>query len=323
MNFYENYQFLQAEFPWLLSAIVFALGAIVGSFLNVCIYRIPVGMSVINPGSRCGACGSPIKPWHNVPIVSWIVLRGKAACCGAPFSVRYAGVELLTGLCFLWAWLALDPVVALIGMGFVSILIATTFIDFDHMIIPLRFSVGGMFLGVFLSILFPQVHGVTETGILGALQGGVFSIIGVLVGSAVIYWIRLLAEIILGREAMGEGDVMFMGCIGAFCGWQGGLFAIFGGSTIGTVLLIPALVYQRLRGKAPTASSVPEIDSAEALSAAVRPGGGHEADDTPETGIGLGLAIPFGPMLALGGWLYFVWLGPWVRGYFAPFIELF
>ena len=94
----------------------FGMGAIVGSFLNVCIYRIPEGLSVVSPGSRCGACGAPIKWYHNIPILTWFILRGRAACCGAKFSIRYAAVEFLTGCCFLWAWLGLDPVSAICGM---------------------------------------------------------------------------------------------------------------------------------------------------------------------------------------------------------------
>ncbi|MGB0370013.1 MAG: prepilin peptidase [Opitutales bacterium] len=297
----ENFYFIQSNFPWFFWCFTFCLGAIVGSFLNVCIYRIPAELSVISPGSRCGFCGKPI-PWYlNIPIVTWFYLRGKTACCGKPYSFRYAFVEILTGFFFLWAWLVQEPLVAVIGMAFAAILIATTFIDLDHMIIPLRFSVGGMILGVVLSFVFPQLHGISGGyGLEANLKSGILSIIGVLIGSGTIYWIRLLAEIALRKEAMGEGDVMFMGCIGAFCGWQGGLFAIFGGSMIGTLLVIPVMIVQKF-----TQKEAPEEEG--------------ESDEPLQ----MGMAIPFGPMLALGGWLYFAGLSPFIDSYLLTFAELF
>ncbi|MEM7672720.1 MAG: prepilin peptidase [Verrucomicrobiota bacterium] len=297
----ENFNFIQSQYPQVFMVTAFCFGAIVGSFLNVCIYRIPEGISVVYPGSRCGYCGASI-PWYlNIPIFTWFFLRGKAACCEGTFSFRYAFVEILTGVAFLWAWLYYEPVVAIIGMVFAAILIATTFIDLDHMIIPLRFSVGGMLLGVILSFVFPQLHGMdAAVGLESHLKSGILSIVGVLVGSGTIYWIRLLAEIALKKEAMGEGDVMFMGCIGAFCGWEGGLFAIFGGSTIGTLLVVPIMLVQRLTQKR-------SVDS-------------EEKDDDS---LKIGMAVPFGPMLALGGWLYFAGLSPWVEAYLQTIVEIF
>ena len=309
----ENFYFVYDTFPWVFAIFAFCMGAIVGSFLNVCIYRIPENLSVISPGSRCGYCGKPIPFYLNIPIVTWFFLRGKTACCGQPYAFRYAFVEIVTGLLFLWIWLAAPPVFALIGMAFVSILIATTFIDLDHMIIPLRFSVGGMMLGVILSFLYPELHGVMGGASLEAhVKSGILSVVGVLVGSGTIYWIRLLAEIVLRKEAMGEGDVMFMGCIGAFCGWQGGLFAIFGGSLIGTVLILPILLVQKAKASRnpDTSGTASEADTKEDIS-----------EEAPSMGIGM--AVPFGPMLALGGWLYFAWLQPWVDAYLQPFVKLF
>ena len=200
----ENFYFLQENAPWFFAGFSFCLGAIVGSFLNVCIYRIPAEQSVVKPGSRCGFCGAPIPWYYNIPIITWFQLRGKTACCGKSYSFRYAFVEILTGLFFLWAWLTHEPIVAVIGMLFAAILIATTFIDLDHMIIPLRFSVGGMILGVILSFAFPELHGFSATdGLVANVKSGILSVIGVLVGSGTIYWIRLLAEIALRKEAMG------------------------------------------------------------------------------------------------------------------------
>lgn len=302
----ENFLFIQANFPWFFSIFAFCFGAIVGSFLNVCIYRIPENLSVISPGSRCGYCGVPIPFYHNIPILTWFILRGRTACCDKSYSFRYPFVELLTALMFLWIWLESPPVFALIGMAFAFILIATTFIDLDHMIIPLRFSVGGMILGVIVSFAYPELHSVSGGNPLeDSVKSGILSGIGVLVGSGTIYWIRLLAEIALRKEAMGEGDVMFMGCIGAFCGWQGSLFAIFGGSMIGTLLIIPIMLFQRIRGPK---QAEPKENT-------------EEGEDDEQ--LGMGMAIPFGPMLALGGWLYFASLHPWIDAYLQPFVELF
>ena len=308
----ENFYFIYDNFPWFFAVFAFCMGAIVGSFLNVCIYRIPEGLSVISPGSRCGICGSPIPFYLNIPIFTWFFLRGKTACCNKPYSFRYAFVEILTGGMFLWIWLVSPPIIALIGMVFAFILIATTLIDLDHMIIPLRFSVGGMILGVIQSALYPELHGISGgVGLEASVKSGILSVIGVLVGSGTIYWIRLLAEIALRKEAMGEGDVMFMGCIGAFCGWQGGLFAIFGGSMIGTLLILPILLIQRLRGPKEATAEPAEEEAKE------------DSENEEEQKIGIGMAIPFGPMLALGGWLYFAGLKPWIDAYLQPFVELF
>lgn len=172
--------------PWLVFAVFSAvLGACVGSFLNVCIYRIPLDQSVIRPGSHCMTCGKPIRWYHNLPVVSYFALRGRCASCGAPFSFRYAGVELLTAFLFvlvfcLWPpagaapplgmrWLAVpvaaDGAAALRGAWqvpvfwlFVSGLVIATFVDLDHMIIPDSVSIGGAAAGLVLSALVPEMQ---------------------------------------------------------------------------------------------------------------------------------------------------------------------
>ena len=157
----ETFEFINEDFPWFFAGLVAILGAIVGSFLNVCIYRIPADRSVISPGSAC-VCGSSIAFYRNIPVLSWILLRGKASCCGQPFSLRYPAIELLTAILFFWAWSIHPPTVALLGMLYISFLICATFIDLDHMIIPDRFSVGGMVIGVILSILFLSLIHISE-----------------------------------------------------------------------------------------------------------------------------------------------------------------
>jgi len=295
----EAYAALNEQFPAVFLIISFVFGAIVGSFLNVCIYRIPEEKSVVTPGSHC-SCGKPIAWYDNIPIVSWILLRGRARCCGRPFSIRYPFIELLTGVLFLICWWSFSPLVAFCGMFFCALLICATFIDFDHMIIPDRFTIGGAVAGVVLSILVPALHGF-DSGVLllDNLRAGLASIVGLLIGSAVVLWIALLAEIVLRKEAMGFGDVKFLGAIGAFTGWQGALFAIFGGAVIGTIgLLIVAIFRPLFRVKKPE---------------------GAEGEED----IAIGSMIPFGPMLAIGGLLYFLFLSEWVDDYFANAAVLF
>jgi leader peptidase (prepilin peptidase) / N-methyltransferase len=300
----ETLEFINEDFPWFFTSLVFVLGTIVGSFLNVCIYRIPVERSVVFPGSTC-ACGQPIPWYHNLPILTWLILRGRASCCGAKFSVRYPAIELLTGLLFLASWLTHSPVVAFIGMLYIAFLICSTFIDFDHMIIPDRFSIGGMVIGVVLSIVFPSLHGIDGLPIVENIQGGVISVMGALIGAGLVCWIAVLGEIVFRKPAMGEGDVKFVGFIGAFCGWQGAVFAMFGGALIGSIVLLPILVIGRLLGKGAAEPDAPLIDPVE----------GEEEEETVE----FGAQVPFGPMLAVAGLLYFLGADRYVDAYFADF----
>jgi len=295
-----------AAFPWFFPALAAVFGAIVGSFLNVVIYRVPLGRSIVRPGSHC-ACGAPIAWYDNIPIASWFILGGKARCCGRPYSIRYPFVEALTAALFLAAWLHHPPAKAIAGAVFVSLLVAALFIDLDHMIIPDGISIGGAVVGVTLSALLPALHGFGggDPHVFNALRSVAVSITGLLVGSAMVLWIALLAETILKKEAMGFGDVKFVGMIGAFCGWQGALFSIFGGAVVGTVWISSALLIQKLRGK-PTAAA--------------------PRAETPEgepTELRFGAQVPFGPMLAIAGGAYFLGISRWFDPYLAQFAVLF
>lgn len=283
-----DYAEFSAAFPWFFPAAVFLLGACVGSFLNVVIYRLPKEESVVMPGSHC-ACGQPIKWYDNIPILSWILLRGKARCCGRSFSFRYPFVELLTGLLFVVCWMKFSPSVALCGWIFISCLIAATFIDLDHMIIPDFFTIGLGVIGVVLSGLVPALHGQHgDMFLIDSLRSTLISIQGLLIGSGVVLWIALIAETILRKEAMGFGDVKFVGAIGAFCGWQGAVFTVFGGAVVGTLWFAIAFVWEKVTGRR----------------AAVAP-----PSETPEgeaAPLAFGAHVPFGPMLAIAGVLYFL-----------------
>ena len=320
-----DYAAFAAAFPWFSPLVVFLLGACVGSFLNVCIYRIPAGRSVVTPGSRC-ACGAPIK-WHdNIPIVSWFVLRGRARCCGRRFSFRYPFVESLTAALFLACWLLFPPAKALCGMLFCAALIAATFIDLDHMVIPDAFTLWLGVAGVVLSCAVPALHGREhELFVIASLRAGIDSVVGLLVGSGLVLWIALLAEAVLKKEAMGFGDVKFVGAIGAFAGWRGAAAAVFGGAIIGTVWFALALLWQGLfRRPAPTAASPPEVNPGSPGPAPAEPGApaGSAAPVATPAPIGFGVHVPFGPMLAAGGLLYFLVAHRWIDAYFASIAEL-
>src|SRR5262245_54654718 len=144
------------------SFVLFVFGSIVGSFLNVCIYRMPRGESVVSPGSHCPHCNYSIPGYLNVPLITWLILRGQCKNCGAPISVRYFLVELLTGVLFLSCWLAFGqpaPALALVYCLLLAGFIAATFIDFEHFIIPDEITLGGIGAGFLCSFLVPSLHG--------------------------------------------------------------------------------------------------------------------------------------------------------------------
>lgn len=315
------------------SAVVFVFGTMVGSFLNVCIHRLPLGQSVVSPPSHCPHCNYSI-PWYlNIPLLTWVSLRGKCRNCGAPISVRYFLVELLTGVLFLACWLAFgreSVLLALIYGFFLAGLIAATFIDFEHFIIPDEITIGGMAVGFVCSIVVPALH--NAPSLTASIRS---SLLGMVVGAGMIYAIlwagKLLfgrqrvslpkearivftetalvlpekevpyedlfyrasdvitmrarhlelvdrcyadvvvrlspnrlqigeetlnpeevphmeavcGEIVLPREAMGFGDVKFMGAIGAFLGWQAVVFSLMVSSLLGSLVGVTLIVLRK------------------------------------------------------------------------------
>lgn len=192
------------------SAIVFVFGCMVGSFLNVCIYRMPLGKSVITPASHCPYCGYSIPFYLNVPLVTWLMLRGQCANCRAPISVRYFLVELLTGLMFLATWLAhgrQSAAVALVYCLVMAGLIVASFIDIEHFIIPDEITFGGMVTGFVCSSIVPALHHATK--VTDSLRASFF---GILIGGLVVQAVRLAGKLAFGREKIdltGETKVVF------------------------------------------------------------------------------------------------------------------
>src|SRR5271169_6654106 len=179
----------RVPFPF-WTVVFFALGAIVGSFLNVCIHRLPLGQSVVSPPSHCPHCNYSI-PWYlNVPLVTWLYLNGKCANCKAPISFRYWFVELLTGLAFMFCWLGFGHQSAggaLVYSFFIAALIAATFIDLDHFIIPDEITLGGTVAGLLLSLLVPALHETNSPG-----RSFLASLGGVLAGAGIVYGVLRL-----------------------------------------------------------------------------------------------------------------------------------
>ena len=214
-----------------VSIFVFLAGLCIGSFLNVCIWRIPRDESIVWPGSHCPACNHKIAPWDNLPLLSWLILNGKCRHCQAPISPRYFIVELLTGALFagLWfvhGWSLFTPVYGF----FAGALILGTFVDFDHLILPDRVTLGGMVAGLVLSFAFPELQGRSER--LPALTQ---SALGLALGFGILWTVATVGRLVLKREAMGFGDVKLLGAIGAFLGWKAVLFTIFASSLLGCV----------------------------------------------------------------------------------------
>ncbi len=182
------------------SGVFFVLGSMIGSFLNVCIHRMPRGESIVSPPSHCPYCGYTI-PWYlNMPLITWLYLRGKCANCRAPISIRYFLVELLTGVLFLACWLKFGHQSALLALAYCVLLsgfVAATFIDFEHFIIPDEITIGGIVAGVFISFFVPELHG--EKLISKGMQQ---SVLGALVGGGLIYAVLRGGKLLFGKHKL-------------------------------------------------------------------------------------------------------------------------
>jgi len=207
--------------------IVFIFGAAIGSFLNVCIYRMPRNMSIIAPASRCPSCNTPIRPYDNVPVLSYLLLRGKCRVCKAGISSRYPTVEFLNAALYaavLWRF-GLEWYTPAYFI-FCSVLVVITFIDLDFQIIPDRITLPGIGIGLIAGALLMPDPFVRYT-----LLGIKSSIIGFLAGGGLFYAIAVLS-----RGGMGGGDIKMMAMVGALMGWKSVLLTTFLGSMTGAVI---------------------------------------------------------------------------------------
>ena len=218
-------------------AFVFVFGTIIGSFLNVCIARLPDGRSIVRPPSHCPQCQSFIAWYDNVPILSYLVLAGRCRSCRTRISPLYPAVEVLTGALAVALFLRLGPSLAFAGyFAFAAALVTITFIDLDHQIIPDVISLPGIAVGLAFSLVSPLVT--PMDALLGALLGG-----GILLSVAWLY------KTLRGQDGMGGGDVKLLAMIGAFLGWRSIFVTLFVGSVIGSVIGVVLMLYQRADSK--------------------------------------------------------------------------
>lgn len=216
--------------------LVFIFGAIIGSFLNVCVYRIPKRQSIITPGSHCPNCVKPIRWYDNIPVFSYIALGGRCRFCGTVISPRYPIVELVTAVLTLGLYMVFGPGARMYSYALLFYgLIVATFVDFEVQEIPDSISVGGTVAGLALSAAFPELLG--EASRAGGALG---SAIGAAAGAGSIYLMGFFGELVFRKEAMGGGDVKLMAMVGAFLGWKLAILVFFlapvFGSAVGIIL---------------------------------------------------------------------------------------
>jgi leader peptidase (prepilin peptidase)/N-methyltransferase len=214
----------------LIAVGIFFLGAIIGSFLNVCIIRWPLEKSVVHPRSHCTQCKKTIPWYDNVPLLSYWILSGRCRFCKAKFSIRYFFVELFNALIYLAFYLhfGLTPVLWPY-LFMMSAFLVATFVDFEHRIIPDEVSIGGMVIGIIFSLIIPQLHvaGASINFSIVHLQSLGLSLLGVLIGGGSIYAMGMLGDFMFKKESMGGGDVKLLAMIGAFLGWKLALLTFF------------------------------------------------------------------------------------------------
>ncbi len=207
-----------------LVIFLFCIGSIFGSFANVVIYRLPRDENIAFPGSHCTSCGAKISWYHNIPIFAWFWLRGKCAKCKSPYSFRYPLVEFLMGALFAIAgatigfhWTLLEALIFIFG------LVTVSFIDLDHMILPDKFTLSGIAIGLAGALLNPE-------------RSFVDALIGAVAGVGFLWSVAYLYLVFRGREGMGGGDVKLLGWIGAVLGWKAIPFTILVSSLLGSVI---------------------------------------------------------------------------------------
>jgi leader peptidase (prepilin peptidase) / N-methyltransferase len=214
----------------MLLAFAFLFGAVVGSFLNVCIWRIPAGESIVSPPSHCPGCGTRIRAYDNIPIVSYLLLGGRCRDCRTRISARYPAVEALTGAGFvLVAWQFGPTLEALVAALFVAALITISFIDLDHQIIPDVISLPGIVVGLLLAVA-------------GVGPSWRDSVLGILLGGGTLWAVAAGYQALTGREGMGGGDIKLLAMVGAFIGWRGVLVTLMIGSLTGAVVGIVLMI---------------------------------------------------------------------------------
>ncbi len=231
-----------------------AFGLVIGSFLNVCIYRLPRHESVVFPGSHCPKCGKPVRARDNIPVLSYLVLRGKCRSCRQPISLQYPLVELLAGVCFFscaTVWGLTPP--AFVNSLFLAVIIVLIFTDYHHQILPNVLTIPGILLGLVLSPLqstqfFRDSLSYALASILRPSETDsvipwVSSFVGALIGGGMLLLVAVGYQALRKRQGLGMGDVKMMAMIGAFLGWRLAFLTIFVGSLLGSIAGILLILF--------------------------------------------------------------------------------
>ena len=218
---------------YLIEIYIFLVGLCIGSFLNVCIYRLPASQSIVHPRSKCPKCGKLIAFYDNIPIFSFLWLKGRCRHCGVKIGLRYPAVELLAGILALATFLKFGlRVEALIYFVFIACLLVVTFIDLDHRIIPDVITLPG--IPVFFAASFALPAMTYKAALLGIIAGG---------GS--LFLVAWVYSLITKKEGMGGGDIKLLAMMGALLGWQGVVFTIFVSSLVGTLAGLAVMLHSR------------------------------------------------------------------------------
>ena len=268
----------------------FVFGGVVGSFLNVCIYRLPKGESIVFPGSRCPKCGASIAWYDNIPIFGWVMLRGKCRHCGASISWQYPVVEGLTAVLFLliglrFGYALATPVYMVLAAG----LVVVTFVDIAHWIIPNEVTYPGIFIGLACAAVTTWYPG-SGLRVIGPMIPVFNAFIGLAAGGGILYALDKLALLLLKKRGMGFGDVKLLAMLGAFFGWPGVILTIMIASVLGSAVGL-TLIWA-LGGK----------DEAKGKEEAKEDGreNAEEEEDDLELTISAHY-LPFGPYLCIAG----------------------
>ena len=237
-------------FPYLWAAF----GLVIGSFLNVCIYRLPRHKSIVFPGSHCPQCGKPVKPYDNIPVISYLWLRGKCRFCRKPISLQYPVVELLSGLAFYACaaeWGFTPP--AFVNSLFLAVIIILIFTDYHHQILPNVLTLPGVVAGILLSpfqtpAFFRETFSLLLASFVSpahteAALPWVGSLLGALIGGGILYLVGAAYQALRKRQGLGMGDIKMMAMVGAFTGWRLALLTIFVGSFLGSIVGILLVLF--------------------------------------------------------------------------------
>lgn len=307
----EPVDFLSEKYFYYHAVFVFIMGTLVGSFLNVCIYRLPARKSIVFPNSYCYSCGSSIRWYDNIPLLSYIVLHGRCRDCGAHFSLRYFFIELLTGIIFVLSFWKLSYTWSTpIYIVFICYFIIATFTDLDHWIIPDSISLGGLCLSLLVAVVAPVFYPQLIITTAGPFSGFYWSsllnaLVGAGVGFALLYSIGVLGSLVFRKEAMGGGDVKLFAFIGALLGWTNVLIVLalssFIGAMTGSLLVLVArLKHPPVRKLSNPAlnSDMPELERLQKILNKI---------DTFYQNVRLSSPVPFGPSIAVATIIVILW----------------